>query len=79
MFVSLYMAGEACGQDFTGTIFGAQERWLGDQQGKQTIILVNKLSIGQENNQLGNKTINRAKKQSIMQTNNQLGNKTTVS
>ena len=25
---SLYMAGEACGQEFTGTIFGAQDRFL---------------------------------------------------
>ena len=25
---SLYMAGEACGQDYTGTIFGAQDRLL---------------------------------------------------
>ena len=23
---SLYMAGEACGQEWTGTVFGAQER-----------------------------------------------------
>ena len=49
---------------------------IGRSTGETNNYLVNKLSIGQENNQLGNKTINGAKKQSIMQTINWLGNKT---
>ena len=51
-FGRLYMAGEACGQDFTGTIFGAQESWLG----KKIINWAIKQLMGQTNNRLSNKT-----------------------